>query len=213
MHKPRTLWSVRLQIASILQNRRNVRPASTSKPVSLATARHRRASRVVLGRLDRWGTSKGRINLSAIIVVGLVTQVWAAGPFEAFAGSWRGKGRITLVNGSQDSIACKADYVFVGGGNALAITVHCASDGYKVDLLSRVEARGDTFSGSWQETTRQIQGDVTGRIPGPGIMQASLATIGGGIQLGVTPSRERQAIAIQLQGSDIRNVDIDLRKR
>ena len=44
-------------------------------------------------------------------------------------------------------------------------------------------------------------------------MQASLATIGGGIQLGVTTSRERQAIAIQLQGSDIRNVDIDLRKR
>ena len=72
-----------------------------------------------------------------------------------------------------------------------------------MNLVSNVVARGGALSGSWQETTREISGDVSGSVPEPNTLQASLQTMGGGLQLGARINGRRQVITITSQGSDI----------
>lgn len=133
------------------------------------------------------------------------------GPFAGFAGQWQGLGSIVMSDGSRDSIRCKANYS-VGGGDTLAIAVDCASDSYTVKLVSNVVARGKEFSGTWQETTRQVSGNVTGWMPAAGQMEASLEGMGFGIQLAASTNGKQQAVTIRSQGTDVQNVSITLRK-
>ena len=138
------------------------------------------------------------IGLSSALAT-LASPVSAAGPFADFAGTWSGTGSVTSTDGAQEAIRCKATYAVKSGGDAL-------------DIVSDVVAQDGTLSGSWQETTRQIQGDVTGRIPSPDTFQASLRTPGGGLQLGARTNGKQQAITITSQGSDIRGANITLRR-
>ncbi len=73
-------------------------------------------------------------------------------------------------------------------------------------------AQGNNFSGTWKETTRQVDGKVTGRVPAPGEFQASLEGTGFGIQLSATTNGKQQAVTIQSQGTDVQTVKISLRK-
>ncbi len=151
---------------------------------------------------------------SSIVAVLLVvaSPALAAGPFAEFAGNWKGSGTIQ-TDGGQEAITCKARYTTGAGDSTLGINVNCASDSYRVNIVSTVVAQGSSLSGSWQETTRQISGDVSGRIPEANTLQASLQTVGGGLQLSARTSGKRQAITFTSQGSDIRGANITLKKR
>lgn len=136
----------------------------------------------------------------------------AATVFDGFEGTWRGRGTVSLTDGSREAIRCRAVYGLRGDGNALSVDVNCASDSYRVHIVANAVAQGSALSGSWQETTRQIGGTLTGRVPAYGEMQASFETTGGGLQLGAHTDGRRQAITIEAQGSDIRSVDISLKR-
>lgn len=136
----------------------------------------------------------------------------AAGPFTGFPGEWSGTGDVTMTDGSRDRIKCKASYSAGPSGQALNINVNCASDSYRVNIIANVVAQGESFSGSWRETTRQVSGDVTGRVPAPGQYQASLQGTGFGIELAASSNGKVQAITINAQGTDVQNVRISLRK-
>ena len=136
----------------------------------------------------------------------------AEGSFTHFAGTWKGGGTVTTVDGNQEKIRCKANYGVDATGDRLDINVDCASDSYRVNLVGTVKAQGGTLSGSWQETTRQIQGDVSGSLPSPDTLQASLQALGGGLELAARTAGKHQAISITSQGSDIKGVTIKLRK-
>jgi hypothetical protein len=137
----------------------------------------------------------------------------AIAPFNGFAGHWTGGGSIDMADGSTEAIRCKADYAAGSTGSSLQIRVECASDSYKFQVVSNVVAdpRG-AISGTWHELTRQAQGDVTGRVPAPGQIQASLGGTAYGIQFSADTKGNRQAIALQAQGSDMQSATIDLRK-
>ena len=136
----------------------------------------------------------------------------AAGPFAGFAGEWTGGGDIAMTDGSQEKIRCKASYSVGPSGEALNINVNCASDSYRVNIISNVVAQGTSFSGTWRETTRQADGRVTGSIPAPGELQANLDGTGFGIQLAATTNGKQQAVTIQAEGTDVKSVKISLRK-
>ncbi len=158
----------------------------------------------------------GRAAAAGLIATALAaasTPAFAAGPFSGFAGTWKGGGTVSMTDGSRESIRCKARYKIGSDGGALAINVLCASDSYRVHILSTVAVEGETLSGSWQETTRQLSGSLTGEIPAPDTYQASLQTVGGGLQLGARTNGTQQAITITSQGSDIAGASILLRKR
>ena len=117
-----------------------------------------------------------------------------------------------MTDGSHEPVRCKSSFKVASGSSELDTSVVCASDSYKFNLTSRVVAQGHSFSGSWQEETRQIQGDVQGQIPSPGTLQASLNTVGGGIQIGARADGKQMAITIQSQGTEVQGVSINLRK-
>ena len=148
---------------------------------------------------------------AALAVASFVTPAVAASPFAGFAGNWTGSGTIQTSAGTEE-IRCKARYTPARDGSTLNINVNCASDSYRVNIVSDVVVQGDGFSGSWQETTRQISGDVSGRFPEPGAFQASLQALGGGIQLGARTNGRRQAITIRLQGSEIQGASLTLKR-
>ena len=163
------------------------------------------------------GYRKPRGFLAALPLVGLLsaatlTPAAAAGPFANFAGEWTGGGDINMVDGSHEKIRCKASYGVGPSGDALNINVNCASDSYRVNIISNVVAQGSSFSGTWRETTRQVSGDVTGQIPGPGQYQANLQGTGFGLELAATSNGKIQAITINAQGADVQSVKISLRR-
>ena len=150
--------------------------------------------------------------LACLLSTASFTPAVAAGLFVGFAGEWTGSGDIAMTDGSQEKIRCKASYSVGPTGVALNINVNCASDSYRVNIISNVVAEGSSFEGTWRETTRQADGKVTGRVPAPGELQASLDGTGFGIQLAATTNGKQQAVTIQAEGTDVKSVKISLHK-
>ena len=80
----------------------------------------------------------------------------ADGPLAHFAGSWSGNGKITVKDGTSERIRCRSTNN--AKGNALTLSMRCASDSYKFDLASDIAAEGANISGSWNETSRGVVG-------------------------------------------------------
>ncbi len=159
--------------------------------------------------LPRWFAA---VAIAATISSTPIAPAWAAGPFAGFDGEWSGNGDIAMTDGSREKIRCKASYSVGPSGEALHISMNCASDSYRVNIISNVVAQGNDFQGTWRETTRQVDGQVTGHVPQPGEFQASLNGTGFSIQLAATSNGRQQAVTIQSQGTDVQTVKISLRR-
>jgi len=134
-----------------------------------------------------------------------------AGPFAGMAGSWSGGGSITMANGGQEQLRCRANYQVGGGGSQMQLSLRCASDGYNFNLVGDVESDGRAVSGSWSETTRNASGTVSGRVNGDRIQVVARGdSFSAGLSL-VTRGN-RQSVAIQPQGTEISEVSIALAK-
>ena len=103
---------------------------------------------------------------SAILLWPGIGMSEAGGPFAAFLGSWRGSGQATIKDGHHERISCRAKYSGSDSGQSLTISLVCASDSYRFNVESYVEAQGQNIHGHWEETTRKVQGDLTGRVEG-----------------------------------------------
>ena len=75
--------------------------------------------------------------------------------FAGMAGSWPGGGTVTLDDGSSERIRCRATYK-VGGAN-MEMVLTCASDAYKFNLQADVVAQGGEVTGTWSETSRNVE--------------------------------------------------------
>src|SRR5690606_38328969 len=91
------------------------------------------------------------------------------GPFSALGGSWTGSGQILVKDGGSERIRCRATYIVGSAGAGLNQVLRCASDSYRFDLTTHVTASGNSVSGSWSETSRNINGTIGGRLSGSDI--------------------------------------------
>ena len=80
--------------------------------------------------------------------------------FAGMAGSWSGPGTVMLDDGSSERIRCRATYKVNGASMDMSLT--CASDAYKFNLLAAVVAQGGEVTGNWSETSRNIGGSIQG---------------------------------------------------
>jgi hypothetical protein len=136
----------------------------------------------------------------------------AEGPFQAFAGSWRGGGEVMGSNGVREHIRCRADYSISNQGEAMSQTIVCASPSYKMDVRSHLEARGEQVEGDWSETTRSVAGQVSGRIVGgrfEGSVQGPSFTAG----ISLIANGRGQSVSIAPSGGDIAGVSIQLMRK
>jgi hypothetical protein len=144
----------------------------------------------------------------------LVASMWGSssyaqsGPFAGMAGNWSGAGTVTLDDGSTERIRCRAAYAVGAGGNGLQQTLTCASDSYKFNLTSNVIAQGAAVSGTWTETSRNINGNLEGRSGG-GNFQVVATAPGFSANITLTTRGNKQSVVIRAE-SVFRGASISL---
>jgi hypothetical protein len=144
----------------------------------------------------------------------LVASVWGSssyaqsGPFAGMAGNWSGAGTVTLDDGSTERIRCRAAYAVGAGGNGLQQTLTCASDSYKFNIVTNVVAQGAAVSGTWSETSRNINGAIEGRSGG-GNFQVVATAPGFSAAISLTTRGNKQSVVIKAE-TQFRGVNISM---
>jgi hypothetical protein len=136
----------------------------------------------------------------------------AAGPFSALNGSWSGSGTIRKSDGGSERIRCRSSYEPTGA--SLALRMRCASDSYNIDLSASVAYQGGSISGSWQEATRNVGGNISGQATGSGShVQAVASAPGLTSTITVRTSGGHQSVSIITPGTDVPEVVVSQEKR
>jgi hypothetical protein len=148
----------------------------------------------------------------AFLLLTVEARAQGAGGFGSLSGSWAGGGTISLSSGANERIRCRAVYDVSGGGRALQLSIRCASDSYNFDLAGSVVSQGGTLSGTWSESTRGVNGTVSGRAGGNQI-QAYAQGAGFSATLSMATQGNRQSVVIRPTGADITAVSIALARR
>lgn len=128
--------------------------------------------------------------------------------FAGMAGNWHGGGTVTLDDGSSERIRCRATYKVLGASMDMSLT--CASDAYKFNLLAAVVAQGGEVTGNWSETSRNIGGSIQGR-GAHGSFQVIAQAAGFGASIGLKTTGNKQTIALRAD-SQFRAANISLSK-
>jgi len=130
-----------------------------------------------------------------------------AAELTSFGGSWSGGGTITLQNGSRERIRCRSSNK--SGGNSLSLSLRCASDSYKFELVSDLTSEGSNISGSWNENVRGVVGQLNGKISGNRI-QATASAVGFSATISITASGTSLSVSIRSPGSEISDVSVSM---
>lgn len=135
------------------------------------------------------------------------------GPFSAIHGTWSGGGLVKKQNGTSERIRCRSAYEPAGQAT-LQLQLRCASDSYNFDLSANVSYEGGPISGSWSESTRNVNGTIQGRSAANGRqIQAVAQSVAFTANLTLTTRGERQSIVILSPGSEVSEVTITMEKR
>jgi hypothetical protein len=149
---------------------------------------------------------------ASMSVAGAPSAAVAASPFEKFVGVWSGGGQVVGTNGRRESIRCRAKYTTEKGGSALDQAIVCASESFKFNIQSYVEASGESVQGYWKEATRDVSGNLTGRILA-GRFEGEISAPAFTATISLTSNGRAQVVSIQPRGGDISDVRIELRRR
>lgn len=153
--------------------------------------------------------------LSALaIVVSLAasqSEAFAASPFQKFVGNWSGNGQIVDAKGHRESIRCRAEYAEAKDGAALNEEIVCASESFKFDIHSYVEASGEMVQGYWKEAARDVSGQVTGHIS-ESRFEGELSAPSFTATISFTSNGRTQVVSIQPSGGDVSDVKIELKR-
>lgn len=148
------------------------------------------------------------VGLAILLVASAGSAQAQSGPFAGFEGSWSGNGTVSLANGANESIRCRATYA--PSGNSLKQTLRCASDSYTFNLSSDVTSQGDQVSGNWSESSRGINGSLQGTAGG-GQIQVFVEAAGFAANISLTTRGNKQQVSISSKG-EIKGVNITLVK-
>ena len=106
--------------------------------------------------------------LAAALALGGSTAL-AAGPFTAFAGNWKGAGRIFDIHGKTEPLSCRSTNQPAPDGIAMTLSLVCASDSYRIDFHSDLYTDGHNLRGTWSEKVYEATGNMSGDIQGDSI--------------------------------------------
>src|SRR5215469_2206787 len=135
------------------------------------------------------------------------------GPFSALNGSWSGAGTIKKSNGASERIRCRSAFEPAGAAN-LSLRLRCASDTYNFDLTASVAYQGGAISGSWQESTRNVNGGISGHAAGEGRqVQAVAQSPGVTSNITLTVRGNHQSVSIVTPGAEVPEITVSLEKR
>ena len=148
---------------------------------------------------------------AALFTVAEAPALAAEGPFAGLAGSWSGSGAVSLPNGARERIRCRATYTVGSGGNSLQQSLRCASDSYHFELQSNVNSDGNSISGSWSESTRNLNGRVSGRARG-NLINALVEANGFSATITIATNGNRQSVSIRSLSHELAGAAISLNR-
>jgi hypothetical protein len=139
------------------------------------------------------------VALAAFLFAGAAPA--AAGPFSAFPGTWNGDGTIAYSDGTKERIRCKTVYsVTTPDATDLNVAFSCNSDNYRFELNGKMTADSSgALSGLWSETTRSVNGKVTGQVREQRIM-IRIDAAGFGATLNLVTKDDRQQMKMDSAG-------------
>jgi hypothetical protein len=161
--------------------------------------------------MARTATKIARNVLLAALLVQFPTAGHAqGGPFEGLSGSWRGSGAVTLKNGTQERLSCRATYDVENAGNTVRMNLRCASESYKFDLKSSVVSQRGAIGGTWSEDTYRVSGSVSGTAS-PDSVQARISgpTFAAGMTIR-TSGRKTQSVTITTDGQALTRIALTM---
>ncbi|MGH6708758.1 MAG: hypothetical protein ACREEK_07275 [Bradyrhizobium sp.] len=132
----------------------------------------------------------------------------SGGPYAGMAGKWAGGGTVTLDDGSNERIRCRAVYDVAGPKMDMSLT--CASDAYRFNLTANVVDQGGAIVGQWSETSRGITGSLSGH-GGGGNFQVTAVTAGFNANIALKTAGNKQTVSIRAD-SQFRAANISLSK-
>lgn len=167
--------------------------------------------------LSRQSTKGYRCAVRRLVLVGFlsllaspsVAQRPEGGPFAGLPGTWAGTGIIALSSGAKERIRCRATYRLESSNDDLRLELSCTSDSYKFELQSHITHSDQAITGSWNETTRGVGGNITGRTTGNQIQARAEGQTFTAI-LAMTTRGTRQSVSIQSPGSEMSEITIEL---
>jgi len=133
-----------------------------------------------------------------LVAMSTTTSQAQSGAFAGLGGAWSGGGTITLDDGSHERIRCRATYAVSPDANGLNQSLTCASDSYKFTLASNVIARGGVLSGTWNESNRNVSGNLEGRST-PGQFNVVASAPGFTANISLRTSGNKQSVSITSQ--------------
>jgi hypothetical protein len=134
-----------------------------------------------------------------------------ADPIENLTGYWSGNGSIALSNGKTERVKCQVFYKTDGGAGQIRQTMRCASADYNINSLAELRVKGSQVSGTWEEKTYAVKGDVTGRYGSDGFA-LSIQGANFTAAMNVTLSSCKQSLNVTPQGLEVQRVSITLAK-
>ena len=157
-----------------------------------------------------WRRSAGAA-VAAIVLAGAATTAAEAqgGGFSGLGGSWSGSGQVRLEKG-REAVRCSASYVARSGGTALGLSLRCASASGRVELRASLTASGSSVSGSWEERTYGLSGQVSGSASGSSLRLSFSGSVSGAMT--VTTSGGSQSISVRTDASALKGVSVSLRR-
>ncbi len=159
---------------------------------------------------QNWGRNFARVVLVLTACIMPVSSV-LANPVGKLPGRWTGWGTVTHTGGSKEQLRCVATYFVENTGKTLRQNLRCASKGYKIDVVAKLDLRASAVSGDWAERIRSRSGSVSGRMTNKGF---NLAIRGQDFSaaLALTTTRCKQSINIAPQGVNVSKISIGLAK-
>ena len=81
-------------------------------------------------------------------------------PFDQLSGDWTGGGTVRPADGQPKKVSCKVTYK-VAGSN-MSQNLHCTGTDYEINTNLKLTYKGGKIKGSWNESTYDANGGVTG---------------------------------------------------
>jgi hypothetical protein len=133
----------------------------------------------------------------------------ASGPLGALAGAWSGGGTVSVSNGTNERIRCRATYQVGEHGTSAEISLRCASDSASFNLQSTVRDEGGRITGTWSETSRNVSGSLSGHGSG-GEIRVRAEGPSFAANLLIHTQGNRQQVSLRTSGGDVTGVDVAL---
>ena len=155
-------------------------------------------------RLPRLATASA---FALVLAAAFAPQSASAAGFSPFAGSFHGGGSVIGSDGHRERISCRARGAVGDGGQSLSQSIVCASDSYRMDIRGSAVDDGGNVHGQWQETTRGVSGNLSGRLSG-GSFSGGVSGGGFAASFALHASGRRLSFDLRPQGGDVARVEV-----